>query len=88
MATAEYLDTPKLKTLVEAGAVSYVSARGVPGGFVVVVKVGMTERTIRAQKRTNARVFATMDGIVGYCTAAGIRRIDVDLAGHSKDALF
>lgn len=88
MANADYLDTPKLKTLVEAGAVSYVSARGVPGGFVVVVKVGMAERTIRAQKRTNARVFATMDGIVGYCSAAGIRRIDVDLAGYTKDALF
>ena len=88
MAISEYIDTPKLKTLVEAGAVNYVSVRGVPGGFVVVVKIGMTERTLRAQKRTNARVFTTMDGIVGYCTSAGIRRMDVDLAGHSKAALF
>lgn len=88
MANADYIDTPKLKTLVEAGAINYVSARGVAGGFVVVVKIGMTERIVRAQKRTNARVFATMDGIVGYCTVAGIRRIDVDLVGYSKEALF
>ena len=88
MANADYIDTPNLKMLVDAGAVSYVSARGVPGGFVVAVKVGMGERIVRAQKRTNARIFATMDGIVGYCSAAGIRRIDVDLAGYTKAGLF
>ena len=88
MANSDYIDTPRLKTLVEAGAINYVSVRGVRGGFVVVVKVGLAERTLRAQKRADARIFATMDGIVGYCTVAGIRRIDVDLAGYLKEAVF
>jgi len=88
MANSEYIGTPGLKTLVDAGAVNHLSARGVPGGFVLVVKVGLTERTVRAQKQSNARVFATLDGVAGYCSAAGIRRIDVDLAGHTKGALF
>lgn len=84
MLNTEYIDTPKLKVLADAGAITYVSARGVPGGFVLVVKIGQSERMVRAQNRTNARVFATMDGIVSYCSAARIRRIEVDLAGHEK----
>lgn len=82
MTDNETLDTSRLKTLVDAGAVNYASARGVPGGFVLIVKVAMTERVIRAHRRTSPRIFATIQGLVNYCAAAGIRRFDVDLAGH------
>lgn len=88
MANNETLDTSKLKTLVDAGAVNYASARGVQGGYVLAVKVGMAEKFVRAHKQTNARIFATLEGLSNYCVAAGIRRFDVDLAGYSKKSLF
>jgi hypothetical protein len=88
MTTVEMLDTPHLKTLVDAGAVSYVSARGVPGGFVLTVRVGLKEKSIRAVKQKNVRIFSTLPGVANYLAAAGIRRFDIDLTGYSKEALF
>lgn len=88
MTNHDTLDTSRLKTLVDAGAISHASARGVPGGYVLAVRVGMVEKAIRAHKKTNARIFSTLEGLSNYCLAAGIRRIDVDLAGYSKEALF
>lgn len=88
MATSQLLDTPHLKTLVEAGAVQYLTARGIPGGYVIVVRVGLNERFVRGQRAKVPRVFKTLDGISGYCRDAGVRRFDVDLAGYSKESLL
>jgi hypothetical protein len=88
MATSQLIDAPHLKLLVEAGAVQYLTARGIPGGFVIVVRVGLNEKTVRGQKVKAPRVFTTLDGISNYCRAAGVRRFDVDLAGYSKESLL
>lgn len=80
MQSADMIDSPKLKTLVEAGAVQRLVGRGVPGGFVLVIKVGMRERTLGAQ-RGGVRIFKSANGVVGYARTAGVRHLDFDLAG-------
>lgn len=88
MTSIELLDTSRLKTLVDAGAIGGVSARGVPGGFVLSVRVGMREKIIRAVKAKNPRVFSTLPGLANYLTAAGIKRFDIDLTGYTKETLL
>lgn len=80
MQSADMIDSPKLKTLVEAGAIQRLVGRGVPGGFVLVAKVGMRERTLGAQ-RGGVRIFKSANGVVGYARTAGVRHLDFDLAG-------
>ena len=80
MEQADIIDSPKLKTLVEAGAVQRLLGRGVPGGFVLVARIGMRERTLGAQ-RGGVRLFKSANGVVGYARQAGVRHLDFDLAG-------
>lgn len=88
MAYSDYINTPKLKAIVEAGAVGRVTGRGVAGGFVLVAKVGMFEKTLES-KRGGARIFKSANGIVSYALGAGVRHVDFDLAGYDPtDRLF
>lgn len=86
MAQADIIDSPRLKTLVEAGAVQHLVGRGVPGGFVLVIKVGMRERTLGAQ-RGGVRMFKSANGLIGYARTAGVRHVDFDLAGYDPAVL-
>lgn len=87
MSSADLISSPKLKTLIEAGALQHLIARGVPGGFVLVAKVGMRERTLEAQ-RGGVRIFKSANGLVGYARTAGARHVDIDLAGYDPSNLL
>jgi hypothetical protein len=74
----------KLRVLTEAGAVQYAEAVGVPGGWVVHVKVGMTNRVMKPARGTTPRVFKSVDALLGVLRRdAGIRRVSIDQAGYS-----
>jgi hypothetical protein len=55
--------------------------RGVDHGFHLVAKVGMTERTLAAQ-RGGPRRFTTLVRVHTYAHQIGLRRFEVDLAGY------
>src|SRR5690242_4972758 len=74
-----FISTPSLRTLVETGQLREVEVRAQPGGYIVLVKAGMLERVLKAQ-RSGARVFAKVDSAVRYLRELGIGRMTVDAA--------
>ncbi len=71
------ISTSVLRQMAAAGAVNRVSAQGVPGGFVLSVRVGMDEQLLAAQ-RGGARRFKRLDALAKYLQTVGIRIFDVD----------
>ena len=74
-----FISTPSLRTLVETGQLREVEVRAQPGGYIVLVKAGMLERVLKAQ-RSGARVFAKVDSAVRFLRELGIGRMTVDAA--------
>lgn len=84
----ELISTVQFKTLAEAGAINHAAARGTMGGYVLVVKVGLSERTLAMTQQRRPRVFVTLDGLASVVKRYGVRRFDVDLAGYEPKGLF
>lgn len=80
--TVETIDHSSLSRLVEAGAVSGAHVVGQPGGWSVLVKYGMAERALAAQRSRQVRVFRRMETLVSYLKDIGIQRFDVDAAEY------
>lgn len=83
--TAETIDHPTLSRLVEAGAVRGAHVVGQPGGWSVLVKYGMVERALAAQRSRQVRVFRRMETLVSYLKDIGIQRFDVDAAEYEAE---
>lgn len=75
----DLISTPSLRTLVETGQLHDVELRAQPGGFIVLVRAGMLERVLKAQ-RSGARVFARADTALRFLRELGIGRMTVDAA--------
>jgi uncharacterized protein YjiS (DUF1127 family) len=82
---AETIDHTTLSRLVEAGAVSGAHVVGQPGGWSVLVKYGMAERALAAQRSRQVRVFRRMETLVNYLKDIGIQRFDVDVAEYEAE---
>ncbi len=87
MATPETIDHVTLTHLVEAGAVRAAHAIGQPGGWAVVVKYGMVERVLTAQRSRQVRLFKKMETLIGYLKDVGITRFDVDAANYDPETV-
>ena len=77
------LDTithPTLVQLVAAGAVRVVIAVGQPGGWSLLVRYGLAERALAAQRSKQVRVFRKLDTLQAYLEEIGVRRFEVDAA--------
>src|ERR1035437_6721558 len=85
MATLQTIDTRLAKQLQEACALRGVSIVGVAGGWSVLVKVGMSEKPLGAQRTGRVRTWRSLDTLIDYLrTDLGIVRIDgLDASGHS-----
>ncbi len=82
---AETIDHGTLSRLVEAGAVRGAHIVGQSGGWAVLVKYGMTERPLAAQRSRQVRLFRKFETLVSYLKEIGIARFDVDAANYDPD---
>lgn len=79
---AETIDHGTLSRLVEAGAVRGAHIVGQSGGWAVLVKYGMTERPLAAQRSRQVRLFRKFETLVSYLKDVGIARFDVDAVNY------
>jgi hypothetical protein len=81
MAT-ETIDHATLTKLAEAGIVRSAHVVGQEGGWGIVVKYGLTERTLAAQRSQQVRIFRKLETLVEYLKGVGIPRFDVDAVNY------
>ena len=84
--TADTIDHVTLEHLVEAGAILGANIVGQPGGWGVVIQIGMTERALAA-KRGAVRIFRKFETLVGYLKGIGIASYQVDASQFDPVAL-
>ena len=86
MATSHTINTPMAKRMAEASAIQSVSIIGQPGGWSVVLKLGLQERTLGAQRADRARTWRSLDRVVAYVKdELHITRFDLlDATNHSE----
>jgi hypothetical protein len=75
----DLIDSSSLRTLAEAGVVEQVRITGVPGGFTVVARYGISEKVLRAH-RGNPRVFKSLDAAARYAKKLGFSHCVLDLS--------
>lgn len=85
--TTETIDHTTLARLAEAGAVRSAHVVGQPGGWGILVKYGMTERALAAQRSRQARIFRKFETLVTYLKGIGIARFDVDAVNFDAGSL-
>lgn len=79
--TIDTIDHVTLQHLVEAGAVRGAEVVGQPGGWGIVVKYGMMERTLAA-RRGAVRVFSRFETLVNYLKGIGISQFNVNASNY------
>src|ERR1035438_2010821 len=73
------IDHTTLQHLVEAGAVRGADVVGKPGGWGIIIKYGMTQRTLAA-RRGAVRTFSRLEALVNYLKSIGISQFMVNAA--------
>lgn len=84
---AETIDHATLSRLAEAGAVRSTHIIGQSGGWGILVKYGMTERALAAQRSQQVRIFRKLETLVNYLKSVGIARFDVDAVNYDATRL-
>ena len=67
----ETITHPTLVQLVAAGAVRVVVAVGQPGGWSLLVRYGLAERALAAQRSKQLRIFRKLDTLQAYLQDIG-----------------
>lgn len=80
--TTETIDHTTLTKLAEAGVVRSAHVVGQDGGWGILVKYGMTERALAAQRSHQVRIFRKLETLVEYLKGVGIPRFDVDAVNY------
>ncbi|MCC8633426.1 hypothetical protein ABVE12_20870 [Xanthomonas euvesicatoria] len=80
--TPETIDHTTLSRLVEAGAVRGAHVMGQRGGWAILVKYGMHERPLAAQRSGQVRVFKKFETLVSYLRDIGIAKFDVNAVDY------
>jgi hypothetical protein len=83
----ETIDHTTLSRLAEAGAVRSAHIIGQHGGWGVLVKYGMTERALAAQRSHQVRIFRKFETLVTYLKGVGIARFEVDAVNFDAASL-
>lgn len=78
----ETIDHVTLQHLVEADAVRGADVVGQPGGWGVIIKYGITERTLAA-RRGAVRVFSRFETLVTYLKKVGISQFTVNTSNYN-----
>lgn len=77
----ETITHPTLVQLVASGAVRVVVAVGQSNGWILLVRYGLAERALAAQRSKQLRFFRKLDTLVLYLQQIGVSRFEVDAAG-------
>ena len=77
------MNTPVLRQLIAAGAVTRVAFRATSGGYILCARVGLGEEVLEAQ-RGGARLFRTLDAAASFSYDLGLGLFEVDLAKFSN----
>ena len=77
--THDTIDHQTLLHLVEAGVVRGADIIGQPGGWNLIIKYGMVERTLAA-RRGAIRLFSRFDTLVKYLKSIGIAQCNVNMS--------
>lgn len=85
--TTETIDHTTLTKLAEAGVVRSAHVVGQDGGWGILVKYGMTERALAAQRSHQIRIFRKLETLVEYLKGVGIPRFDVDAANYDPHSV-
>lgn len=80
------IDTPILRHLIQAGKANGLAAKGVPGGFILVLREGLEEHVLEAQ-RGHARKFRRLEAVATYLRKLGAREFTVDLEQWAPQSL-
>ena len=78
---SETINHAALARLIEADAVRSATVVGVQGGWCVLVRYGMAERQLAAQ-RGGVRTWRRLDAVASYLHGLGLARFEVDAASH------
>ena len=83
------IDTAMAKRLVEAAAIRGASIIGQPGGWSVMLKLGMTEKPLGTQRTDTPRLWRSLDRCIDYLTTElHIARFDMlDATNYSAVAI-
>jgi hypothetical protein len=86
MTTSNTIDTAMAKRMSEASAIRGASIIGQPGGWSVVLKFGLQERPLGAQRTDRPRTWRSLDRAVAYVKdELHIARFDLlDATNHSE----
>ena len=80
--TTETIDHTTLSKLADAGVVRSAHVIGQEGGWGILVKYGMTERALAAQRTHQVRIFRKLETLVAYLKGVGSPRFDVDAVNY------
>lgn len=83
----ETIDHSTLSKLAEAGVVRSAHVVGQEGGWEILVKYGMTERVLAAQRSHQVRRFRKLETLVDYLKGVGIARFDVDAVNYDSHSV-
>lgn len=80
------IDTPLLRHLIRSGKAGGLAAKGVPGGFVLVLREGLDEQVLEAQ-RGHARKFRRLESVATYLLKLGAEEFTVELSQWTPKSL-
>ena len=86
MTTSNTIDTAMAKRMADASAIRGASIIGQPGGWSVVLKLGLHERPLGAQRTDKPRTWRSLDRAVAYIkNELHIARFELlDATNHSE----
>jgi hypothetical protein len=80
------MDTPLLRQLVRTGKAGALVAKGVPGGFMLVIREGLDEQLLEAQ-RGHARKFKRLEAVASYLRDLGASSFSVEMDHWAPQSL-
>jgi len=83
------IDTAMARRMVEACAIRGASIIGQPGGWSVMLKIGMSEKPLGTQRNDKPRMWRSLDTCMEYLkTDLGIARLDaLDASNYSAGSV-
>lgn len=84
----EIIDGKAIQDLVKAHAIQSAIILGQPGGWAVVVRHGVAEQAVAAQRARKPRLWRNLSTAVAYVRGElGLPRFEVDTVAYDPDAI-